>query len=174
MHKFGRWGASALVTSGLALGAGSTAIANDGRGGPGGPIGTAPSSTMPADFSGGFGIGTFITALGGATPTNSLLRFVNESKAAGNQSPSRSMTRRPERQLGTWTSASIPSGAAAQVSMETPTVVANATPALSATQQGSLLNASATATFRGDYQVLALTGGAIVNRPVPVRIAIRN
>ncbi len=122
--------------------------------------GFAPGEPAPGG-RGGFGIATFIAGLGGTTPSNSLLRFVNEDRSAG----AVTLTLYDAvtgTQLATWTSASIPAGAGLQVSMAS--VVAAATPALTSAQQASVLNASVVAAFRGDYQLLSIANSAIVNQ----------
>ena len=64
--------------------------------------------------------------------------------------------------LGTWTSASVPVLGAIEVSAAT--ILAGATPALTATQRSASLNFAVTATFRGAVQRITRTANALINQ----------
>lgn len=64
--------------------------------------------------------------------------------------------------IGTWTSASLPAGAAIEVTAAR--IAAEATPALTATQRAAALNIATVATFRGTAQLLSKTATVIVNQ----------
>lgn len=61
--------------------------------------------------------------------------------------------------LGTWTSPSLPSFGSAQVSVGT--VLAAATPVLTTSQIGGLINAQVSASFKGDVQMVAMSAEGI-------------
>lgn len=64
--------------------------------------------------------------------------------------------------LGTWTSASIPVGAAIEVTATQ--MASGATPALNSAQQSAAISFSVSATFRGSIQQLSKTATVIVNQ----------
>jgi len=103
----------------------------------------------------------FLTRLGGATPVNSILRFVNEGRSAGTVTLTL-YDAATGTQLATWTSVSIPSGAGLQATMAQ--VIGASTPSLSTSEQTALLNGALTATFPGTVQQLTIGTSDIVDQ----------
>ncbi len=93
--------------------------------------------------------------------TTQVFRFANGGKSAGTVS-AKLYDAAAGTSLGVWTSASIPAGAAIEVTAAT--IAAGATPALSAAQQAAALTVSVTATFRGTVQQLSKTAAALINQ----------
>jgi hypothetical protein len=90
-----------------------------------------------------------------------VFRFFNTNRAAGAVT-AKLYDAAAGTSLGAWTSASIPAGAAIEVSAAT--IAAGATPALTAAEQAAALNIAVTAAFRGTVQQITRTAGAIINQ----------
>ncbi len=93
--------------------------------------------------------------------TTQVFRFANGGKSAGTVSAT-VYDAAAGTSLGVWTSASIPAGAAIEVTASQ--IAAGAAPALTAAQQAAALNLAVTATFRGTAQLLSKTTSALINQ----------
>lgn len=108
-----------------------------------------------------FGAGTFFGNVADSTVATQVFRFYNGSRLAGAvrmvlyDAATGTMT-------ATWTSASIPSGGAIEVSAAA--IASAATPALTPAQRSAAFNASATASFRGTVRQITRTAGAVINQ----------
>lgn len=94
------------------------------------------------------------------TATTQVFRFANYARVAG--AVTAKLYDAAGVSLGTWTSASIPAGAAVEVTATQ--IAGGATPALNSAQQSGAISFSVSATFRGSAQQLSKTATAIVNQ----------
>ena len=120
----------------------------------------APAGAGGRD-GGFFGAGTFFGNVSDSAAATQVFRFYNGSRFAGTarmvlyDAATGAM-------IATWTSASIPSGGAVEVSAAT--IASAATPALTPAQRSAAFNANATASFRGTVRQITRTTGAVINQ----------
>ena len=138
--------------------------AGDSAAGAASAVASPSAASIPATSSRGFdrpGPGTFFAAVVDGTNVANVFRFFSLSRAAGTVKAT-IYDAATGTLLGTWTSASIPSLGAIEVSAAT--IAAGATPALTTAQKAAALNIAVTSTFRGTVQQITRAAGAVINQ----------
>lgn len=123
--------------------------------------GLAVARGVPLDRVDRPGPGTFFAGVADTAAATQVFRFANAGRTAGTVTATL-YDAAAGTSLGVWTSASIPAGAAIEVTAAR--IATEATPVLTAAQRAATLNIATAATFRGTVQQLSKTATAIVNQ----------
>lgn len=106
------------------------------------------------------GPSVFFPGIVNNSATTQVFRFASGARVAGTVTAQ--LYDAAGASLGTWTSASIPAGAAIEVTATQ--IAAGSTPALTTAQQAAAISYSLSATVRGSVQQLSKTASVIVNQ----------
>ncbi len=156
---------AAMVLCGMIAGFAPAAFAKDGHDNPGAAaVANTPAADHANKGNGGAGENNSHAAvlLAGVSPQPSgaaaTLVFTNTGASAGTATVTL-FDADTGASLGTWTSPSLPSFGSLPVSVGT--VLAAATPVLTTSQIGGLINAQVSASFKGEVQMVATSAGGI-------------
>lgn len=127
---------------------------------PAGPTTGSTTRTIPGITVERAGPSIFFPGIVNNSATTQVFRFASAARVAGTVTAK--LYDAAGASLGTWTSASIPAGAAIEVTATQ--IATGSTPALTAAQQAAPISYSLSATVRGAVQQLSKTASAIVNQ----------
>lgn len=127
---------------------------------PAGPGAGSTTREIPGITAERVGPSAFFPGVVGNTATTQVFRFASYARVAGTVTAK--LYDAAGTSLGTWTSASIPAGAAIEVTAAQ--MAGAATPALNSAQQSAAISFAVNSTVRGSLQQLSKTATVIVNQ----------